>query len=74
MTRYGIHLENILKKDQILKKDPSPWTLEHTNAMRKIKYKVKMLPILYLAYEDLPKILESDANNNGWGGILKKTK
>ena len=39
-----------------------------------IKSKVKTLHILYLADEDLPKIVESDVSNIGWGGILKQTK
>jgi hypothetical protein len=31
-----------------LKKDPSPWTYEHTKEVQNIKKKVKTLPILYV--------------------------
>lgn len=32
------------------------------------------MPILYLVDEDLPKIVESDASNLGWGGTLKQVE
>jgi len=57
-----------------LKKELVPWTEEHTIAVKKIKADVKNLPILYVANENLPKFVESDASNIGWGGILKKIK
>jgi hypothetical protein len=57
-----------------LKKDPMPWTEEHTKAMRKIKYKVRHLPILHVASDDLFKIVESDVSDQGWGAVLKQVK
>ena len=60
--------------NQRLRKKPSPWTSTHTNAVKNIKAKVKTLPILYVADDSSSKIVESDANDLGWGGVLKKRK
>ena len=43
-------------------------------AVKRIKEKVKTLPILYLCDEDLFKIFEIDASELGWGGVLKQQK
>ena len=55
-----------------LNKEPVPWTHEHTRAVQKIKARVKTLPILYVADDNLPKIVETDASNEGWGAVLKQ--
>jgi hypothetical protein len=57
-----------------LKKDPSPWTEAHTQAVRNIKAKTKNLPILHSSDDELPKIVETDASNIGWGAVLKQVK
>jgi hypothetical protein len=49
-----------------------PWTEEHTQAIKKIKAKVKCLPCLALANPKYFKIVETDASNIGYGGILKQ--
>jgi hypothetical protein len=55
-----------------LKNNPKPWTEEHTQAIKKIKAKVKCLPCLALANPKYFKIVETDASNIGYGGILKQ--
>ena len=60
--------------NEILKKEPIPWTHEHTRAVQKIKARVKNLPILYVADDNLPKIVETDASNEGWGAVLKQVR
>jgi len=42
--------------------------------VHKIKAKVKTLHILYIADDDLPKIVETDASNYGWGAVLKQLR
>ena len=51
-----------------------PWTEAHTEAVRKIKSKVGHLPILHVASDELFKIVESNASDQGWGGVLKQVK
>ena len=63
---------NIL--NERLKKEPVPWTYEHTRAVQKIKASVKTLPILYVADDNLPKIVETNAENEGWGVVLKQVR
>ncbi|CAJ2670994.1 unnamed protein product [Trifolium pratense] len=55
-----------------LKNKPDPWTDAHTKAVQRIKTKVKCLPCLSLANPKLFKIVETDASNIGYGGILKQ--
>jgi hypothetical protein len=76
---YIIHFYKDCAKDRKilndrLKKDPSPWIEAHTEAVRKIKFKVRHLPTLHVASDELFKIVESDANDQGWGEILKQVK
>ena len=40
--------------------------------IQKIKVKVKQLPCLFLAKINQKKVLETDASNIGYGGILKQ--
>nr|KYP55965.1 Enzymatic polyprotein [Cajanus cajan] len=66
-------LSNITKPlHERLKKSPSPWTDVHTNIVRQIKHQVKVLPCLYLPNPSLLKIVETDASNIGYGGVLKQ--
>ena len=51
-----------------------PWTKEYSQAARNTKSKEKTLPLLYISDDDLPKIVEIDANNLGWGAVLKQVR
>ena len=55
-----------------LKKKPAAWTDEHTKTVRLIKNSVRSIPCLYLANPALPKIVETDPSDLGYGGILKQ--
>ena len=55
-----------------LKKNPGAWTNNHTQAVKRIKDKVKNLPCLSLANPNWEKIVETDASEIGFGGILKQ--
>ncbi|KAK2424968.1 hypothetical protein QL285_035270 [Trifolium repens] len=55
-----------------LKNKPGPWTENHTQAVKSIKAKVNCLPCLSLANPKYFKIVETDASNLGYGGILKQ--
>ena len=55
-----------------LKKNPSPWTDEHTKAVEQIELHIKQLPCLGLAHPKWFKIFETDASYLGYGGILKQ--
>ncbi|XP_007210226.2 uncharacterized protein LOC18776948 [Prunus persica] len=57
---------------QRLKKNPVSWSDEHTKAVRRLKVKVKELPCLALANPEAFKIVETDASEIGYGGILKQ--
>ena len=57
-----------------LKKDPTPWTEAHSQAVRNIKSKAKTLPLLYISDNELPKIVETDVSNLGWGAVLKQVR
>ena len=53
-----------------LKKNPKPWTPHHTETVKRIKSKVKTLPCLMLSNPNWEKIVETDASEIGFGGIL----
>ena len=53
-----------------LKKNHVAWTDEHTKVVKLIKNSVKFIPCLFLANPVLPKIVETDASDLGYGGIL----
>ena len=55
-----------------LKKNPAAWTDEHTKVIKIIKASVKSILCLFLANPALPKIVETDASDLGYGGILKQ--
>lgn len=55
-----------------LKKNPKAWTEDHTKAIQRIKTKVNNLPCLTLANPNWEKIVETDASDIGYGGILKQ--
>ncbi|XLU24675.1 hypothetical protein S245_060741, partial [Arachis hypogaea] len=55
-----------------LKKNPPPWTDKHSDIIRFLKTKVRNLLCLYLPVPHAFKIVETDASDLGYGGILKQ--
>ena len=55
-----------------LKSNPSPWSDVHTSLVKQIKSHVKTLPFLGIPTIDALKIVEIDASDIGFGGILKQ--
>ncbi|GAV64389.1 hypothetical protein CFOL_v3_07907, partial [Cephalotus follicularis] len=55
-----------------LTKTPPPWTNEHTQLIKQIKLYAKEIPCLHIASPSTFKIIETDASDIGYGGILKK--
>jgi hypothetical protein len=55
-----------------LRKEPVPWSDLHTSIVKKIKQQVQIIPLLHLANPLAPKIIETDASDLGYGGILKQ--
>ncbi|KAA0041676.1 Enzymatic polyprotein [Cucumis melo var. makuwa] len=55
-----------------LKKNPKSWTDEHTRAVQSIKSLGKSIPCLSLVDEQAKLIIDTDASDIGYGGILKK--
>ena len=53
------------------KKNPPPWTSVHTSIVQDIKKYVKTLPCLGIPTINSFKIVETDASDIGYGGILK---
>ena len=66
INRIAKPLHNKLKKTHVA------WTKEHTKIIQQIKIMVKNIPCLFLANPALPKIVETDASDLGYGGILKQ--
>ena len=57
-----------------LKTNPVPWSDLHTNLVKQIKQQVQTIPLLHLANPLTPKIVETDASDLGYGGILKQVQ
>ena len=57
---------------QRLKKNHAPWSNEHTQVVKQIKTQVKELPCLGILHPEAFPIIETDASNIGYGGILKQ--
>ena len=55
-----------------LQNNPSPWTNIHTSLVKEIKIHVKTLPCLGIPSDNAFKIVETDASEIGFGGILKQ--
>ncbi|RDX73611.1 Orf V, partial [Mucuna pruriens] len=67
------YLNNIVKAlHDRLKKNPPEWTDSHTQIVKKIKHQVLSIKCLYLPNPQAFKIVETDASNIGYGGILKQ--
>jgi len=57
---------------KILRKNPSPWTDNHTKIVQQVKLHVKSLPCLGIPNLHAFMIVETDAFDIGYGGILKQ--
>jgi len=55
-----------------LGKNPSPWTDAHSQIVRQVKLHVKSLPCLGIPNPHAFMIVETDASDIGYGGILKQ--
>ena len=55
-----------------LKSNPSPWSDVHTSLVKQIKSHVKTLPCLGIPTVGAFKIVETDASDIGYDGILKQ--
>ena len=55
-----------------LQSNPPPWFDVHTSLVKQIKSHVKTLPCLGIPTIDAFKIVEIDASDIGYGGILKQ--
>jgi phospholipid N-methyltransferase len=55
-----------------LQKNPPPWTEIHTSVVKEVKLHVQTLPCLGIPTIDSFKIVETDASDIGYGGILKQ--
>jgi hypothetical protein len=55
-----------------LQTNPPPWTDIHTSIVQDIKKYVKTLPCLGIPTINSFKIVETDASDIGYGGILKQ--
>ena len=55
-----------------LRKNPKPWSHEHTTIVRQIKARIKSLPCLHLPNPSASMIVETDVSDIGYGGILKQ--
>ena len=55
-----------------LQNNPPSWSDVHTSIVKQIKIHVKTLPCLSIPSYDAFKIVETDASEIGFGGILKQ--
>ena len=55
-----------------LKKNLVPWIDEHTKVIQQIKKHIVEIPCLHLTDPSLPKVVETNASDLGYGGILKQ--
>jgi hypothetical protein len=54
-----------------LQKNPPPWSNVHTSVVKEIKLHVQTLPCLGIPTIDSFKVVETDASDIGYGGILQ---
>jgi len=67
------YLNNIVKPlHDRLKKNPPPWSDIHTQTIKEFKFNVQSIKCLYLPIPQALKIVEIDASDIGYGGILKQ--
>nr|KYP44595.1 polyprotein [Cajanus cajan] len=61
-----------VKESEKLRKNPKPWTPELTRIVQEVKAQVKTLPCLGIPHPEAQLIVETDASDQGYGGILKQ--
>nr|KYP75455.1 polyprotein [Cajanus cajan] len=61
-----------VKETDKLRKNPKPWTPELTKIVQEVKAQVKTLPCLGIPHPEAQLIVETDASDQGYGGILKQ--
>ena len=54
-----------------LRRNPKPWTYEHTRAVQSIKSLAKSIPCFSFVDEQAKLIIDTDASDIGYRGILK---
>ena len=57
---------------QRLKNNPVPWSNEHTQVVQQVRSQVKEFSCLGIFHPKAVPIIETDASNIGYGGILKQ--
>jgi len=55
-----------------LRKNPKPWSSQHTQIIQQVKQQVQSLPCQGLPHPDAFMIVETHASDIGYGGILKQ--
>jgi len=55
-----------------LRKNPKPWSPQHTQIIQQVKQRVQSLPCLGIPHPNAFMIVETDASDIGYGGILKQ--
>ena len=55
-----------------LRKNSKPWSAQHTQIIQQVKQQVQSLPCQGLPHPDAFMIVEIDASDIGYGGILKQ--
>jgi len=55
-----------------LRKNPKPWSTQHTQIMQQVKQRVQSLPCLGIPHPNAFMSVETDASDIGYGGILKQ--
>ena len=55
-----------------LRKNEPTWTENHTDLVKEIKQRIKHLPCMNIPHPNALLIVESDASNLGYEGILKQ--
>ena len=57
-----------------LKKNHVPWIDEHTKVVQQIKKHIVKIPCLHLTNPSLLKVVETDASDLGYSGVLKQVQ
>ena len=55
-----------------LRKNSKPWSAQHTQIIQQVKQRVQSLPCLGIPHPNAFMIVETDASDIGYGGILKQ--
>ena len=55
-----------------LRKNSKPWSAQHTQTIQQVKQRVQSLPCLGIPHPNAFMIVETDASDIGYGGILKQ--